>query len=130
MESFFFFSTVITWTGERDENAHTWSRLLTSLVGCDVKRNVLAQWLGQVRDTIRGLHLEGVVRVGEQVEHHDGRVAQARALGKVAHVAAARLVLPRLRAHLPADHAVGHVLPAARLLRGAPLQQHTCLVYI
>lgn len=45
--------------------------LLTGLVGCDVKRNVLAQWFGELGDTVHSLHLKGVVFVGEQIEHHD-----------------------------------------------------------
>lgn len=118
-----------TWTQKQMKCANPASRL-TCLVGCDVKTHVLAEWFGEFRDTIHSLHLKGVVCVGEQVEHHDWRVAEAGALRKVAHVATARLVLLRLGTHLPADHTVGHVLPATRLLRGAPLQQHACLVYI
>lgn len=123
------FSAMNTWTRKQTKCTNL-AGLLTCLVGCDVKRHVLAEWFGELRDTVHSLHLKGVVCVGEQVKHHDWRVAKAGALGKVAHVAPARFVLLRLGAHLPADHAVGHVLPATRLLRGAPLQQHACLVYI
>lgn len=75
------------------------------------------------RDTVSGLHTEGVVGVGKQVEHGNGPAAQAALLRHEAHVSAAGLaVFPRSRDTALTRHAVAHVSAPARVRRRRPFQ--------
>lgn len=66
--------------------------------------------------------------MGHEVQHGDGGVGEPRVAGDEADAAAAQLALAGGRAALLAHHAVGQVLPAARVARGAPLQHQSRLV--
>lgn len=101
---------------------------LTILVSGDRDGCELLGGEAELRDAVGGLDLEGVVDVGHEVEHGDGGVGEPRVPWDEADAAAADLALAGVRAALLAHHAVGEVLPAPRVARGAPLQHQSCLV--
>lgn len=101
---------------------------LTILVRGDGDGRELLGGEAELRDAVGGLDLEGVVDVGHEVEHGDGGVDEPRVAGDEADAAPAHLALAGVRPALLADHAVGEILPAPRVARGAPLQHQGCLV--
>lgn len=101
---------------------------LTCLVGCYGDSGVLAGSGGQGGYSIQRLDLEGVVGVGQQVGHGDGGVVEAHGAGQEAHCGPTRLTQPGPRPAALAHHVEGQVLPAARVLRPAPVQDHRRLV--
>lgn len=110
------------WQGHGDRLA------LTVLVCGDRDGCELLGGEAELRDTIGGLDLEGVVDMRHEVEHGHGGVGEPRVPGDEADAAAADLALAGVRAAFLAHHAVGEVLPPARVARGAPLQHQSCLV--
>lgn len=68
----------------------------------------------QIRDSVPGLHAEGVVGVGQQVEHGDRTPAQAALLRHEAYVSAARLTVFSWGGDAALTrHAVAHVTTTA-----------------
>lgn len=106
-----------------------WIRLaVTWQAGGDVDVGVEAFVGQQVRDAVPGLHAEGVVGAGQQVEHGDRTAAQAALLRHEAHVSAARLaVFPRAGDAALTRHAVTHVHTTTRVCRSRPLQDQSGL---
>lgn len=80
----------------------------------------------QLGHPVQRLHGEGVVGVGQKVDHRHRLLRQAHLLGDEADAGPARLALPAHAA--PARHAVGQVRPAARVGRRRPLQDQRGLL--
>lgn len=102
---------------------------LTGLVGGDVDRGVLGRVGALVRDTVDGLHLEGVLCVGQQVADVDPGLGQAQLAGQELDVVAAAGAAAAAAAAALADDVVDDVLAAAGVPRREPLQHHRGLVY-
>lgn len=84
---------------------------------------LLGQQLGHA---VQGFHGEGVVGVGEEVDHSHRPLRQPQLLGHEANAGAARLPLPP---HAPATaHAVGEVHPAPAVGRRRPFQDQSGLL--
>lgn len=103
-------------------------RILTRLVGGDVDRSKLGRIGALVRDAVHSLDLEGVLGVSQQVADVDVGVHQSQLTGDELHVVPAAGAAAAAAAAALADDVVDHVLPAAALLRGTPLQPQGRLV--
>jgi len=102
---------------------------LTSLVGGDVDGGVLGGVGALVRHAVDGLHLEGVLRVGQQVADVDAGLRQAQLTGQELHVVAAARAAAAAAAAALADDVEDDVLAAPRVPGARPLQHHGGLVH-
>lgn len=97
---------------------------LTGLVGGDIDRGVLGRVGALIRHAVDGLHLEGVLRVGQQVADVDPGVGQAQLARQELNVVSAAGAAAAAAAAALADDVVDDVLPAAGVPRREPLQHH------
>lgn len=80
----------------------------------------------ELRHAVQGFDGEGVVGVGEEIDHGHRSLHQADLLGHEADAGAARLALPA--AAPPASHAVGQIHPASGVGGCGPFQDQRGLL--
>lgn len=101
---------------------------LTSLVCGDVDRNVLWGERALAGDSVDGLDVKGVGRVGPQAADGDAALGQAQLLRHELHVVVASGTAAAVCPALLTDNVVGHILPPTCLSGGVPLQNDGRLV--
>lgn len=113
--------------GHTDRNGTEASRL-TSLVRSDVDGNVLWREGALAGDSVDGLDIEGVGRVGPQAADGDAALSQAQLLWHKLYVVVAPGAAAAVCPALLTDDIVGHIVPSPCLSRGVPLQNDGRLI--
>lgn len=99
---------------------------LTRQAGGDVDVGTEAPVGQELGHPVPGLHAEGVVGVGQQVERGDGQSGQSARRGYKSHGGAARLTVPAGTGDTPAArHHVTQVTSATRVRWGRPFQHQS-----
>lgn len=111
-----------------DRKKGTNTSRLTSLVCCDVDRDVLWGEGALAGDSIDGLDVKGVGGVSPQAADGDTALSQAQLLWHKLHVVVASGAAPTVCPALFTDDVVGHIIPPTCLSWRVPLQNDGSLI--